>query len=51
MHWNRITRHLRDLNRFYKVVIHTIVYHEKKWFRAQLEKIAQTTGGDFKWFQ
>ena len=51
VHWNRITRHLRDLNRFHKVVIHSIVYSDRKWYRDQLEKIAQATGGDFKWFK
>jgi hypothetical protein len=51
VHWNRVTRHLADLNRFHKVVVHCVVYSERKWFRDQLEKIAQTTGGDFKWFK
>jgi len=46
-----VTRHLRDLNRFHKVTIHTVVYSERKWFRDQLEKIARATGGDFKWFE
>ncbi|MCZ6573694.1 MAG: HEAT repeat domain-containing protein [Planctomycetota bacterium] len=51
VHWNRVTAHLRDLNRFHKVVVHTVVYSERKWFRDQLEKIAQVTGGEFKWFK
>lgn len=51
VHWNRVTRHLADLNRFHKVVVHCVVYSERKWFRDQLERIAQTTGGDFKWFK
>ena len=51
VHHNRVTRHLRDLNRFHKVVIHCVVYSERKWYRDQLEKIAQATGGDFKWFK
>jgi len=51
VHYNRVTRHLRDLNRFHKVVVHTIVYSERKWFRDQLEKIALATGGEFKWFK
>jgi len=51
VHWNRVTRHLRDLNRFHKVVVHTVVYSERKWYRDQLEKIAQATGGRFKWFK
>ena len=50
VHWNRITAHLKDLNRFRKVVIHTIAYSDNKWFRDQLEKIAEATGGEFTWF-
>ena len=50
VHWNRITMHLKDLNRFRKVVIHTIAYSDSKWFRDQLEKIAEATGGEFTWF-
>ncbi|MHC4548593.1 MAG: HEAT repeat domain-containing protein [Planctomycetota bacterium] len=51
VHWNRVVRHLRDLNRFQKVVVHTVVYSERKWFRDQLERIAEATGGQFKWFK
>ncbi len=50
VHWNRITMHLKELNRFRKVVIHTIAYSDSKWFRDQLEKIAEATGGEFTWF-
>ena len=51
VHWNRVTRHLKDLNRFHKVVVHTVVYSGRKWYRDQLQKIVEATGGDFKWFQ
>jgi len=50
VHWNRVTDHLKDLNRFHKVVVHTIAYSERKWYRDQLEKIAQATRGEFRWF-
>ncbi len=49
VHWNRVTAHLKDLNRFHKVVIHTVVYSDSKWYRDQLEKIAEVTGGRFIW--
>ncbi len=51
VHWNRVTRHLRELNRFHKVTIHTVVYSGRKWYRDQLERIAQATQGQFKWFE
>ncbi|HEX6812464.1 MAG TPA: HEAT repeat domain-containing protein [Planctomycetota bacterium] len=51
VHWNRVTRHLADLNRFHKVTVHTIAYTDNKWFRDQLEKIAEVTGGHFEWLQ
>jgi len=51
VHWNRVTSHLADINRFHKVTVHTVVYSERQWFRDQLEKIAEATGGRFKWFQ
>jgi hypothetical protein len=51
VHWNRVTWQLADLNRFHKVVVHTVVYSDNKWFRDQLEKIAEVTGGEFRWFE
>ncbi|MHC4136801.1 MAG: HEAT repeat domain-containing protein [Planctomycetota bacterium] len=51
VHWNRVTRHLIDLNRFHKVVVNTVVYSERQWYRDQLQKIAEATGGRFQWFQ
>ena len=51
VHWNRVTDHLKDMNRFHKVVVHTIAYSDRKWYRDQLEKIAQATRGEFRWFE
>jgi HEAT repeat protein len=51
VHWNRVTEHLKDLNRFHKVVVHTISYSDNQWYRDQLEKIAQATGGEFKFYE
>lgn len=51
VHWNRVTRHLKDLNRFHKVVVHAIAYSDNKWYRDQLEKIANATGGEFQFFE
>jgi len=51
VHWNRITWHLREINRFRKVVVHAIAYSDSKWYRDQLEKIAEATGGEFRWFE
>ena len=28
VHWNRVTDHLRDINRFHKVVVHTVAYSD-----------------------
>ncbi len=50
VHWNRVTTHLADLNRFHRVVIHTIAYGDEEWYRQQLQKIAEATGGEFKFF-
>lgn len=51
VHWNRVTLHLRELNRFHKVVVHTVAYNRSQWFRDQLQKIAEVTGGEFQWYQ
>jgi HEAT repeat protein len=51
VHWNRVTRHLADLNRFHKLTVHSVAYSDNEWFRDQLKKIAETTGGHFQWFQ
>jgi HEAT repeat protein len=51
VHWNRVTRHLADLNRFHKVTVHAIAYTDSEWFRDQLLKIAEVTGGEFQWFK
>jgi hypothetical protein len=47
VHWNRVTEHLAELNRFHKVTVHTVVWSESQWFRDQLRKIAECTGGSF----
>jgi len=51
VHWNRVTAHLRDINRFQMVTVHTIAYSGNDWYREQMEKIALATGGEFKWFE
>jgi hypothetical protein len=42
-----VTLFLRDLNRFHKVVVHGVAYHESQWYRDQIQKIAESTGGQF----
>jgi len=49
VHWNRVTHHLKELNRFHKVVVHTVAYSDSEWYREQLQKIAEATGGEFAW--
>ncbi len=51
VHWSRVTFQLKNLNRFHKVVIHTIAYSDNQWYRDQLEKIADATGGEFQFFE
>ena len=34
VHWNRVTRHLADMNRFHKVVVHTVAYTDNAAVRA-----------------
>ena len=51
VHWNRVTWHLADLNRFRKVTIHTVAYTDSNWYREQLEKIAEVTGGESRSFE
>ena len=51
VHWNRVTWQLRELNRFHMVTVHTIAYSDNDWYRSQLEKIAEATGGEFQWFE
>jgi hypothetical protein len=33
------------------MVVHTIAYSDSEWFRRQLEKIAEATGGEFHYFE
>jgi HEAT repeat protein len=47
VHWNRVVDHLRFLNRHYKVVFNCVSYSDSKWYRDQIEKIAESTGGKF----
>jgi hypothetical protein len=51
VHWNRVTWQLADLNRFRKLTFHAIAYTKEDWYRQQLEKIAEVTGGEFRSFQ
>lgn len=51
VHWNRVTWQLDDLNRFHKVVVHSVAYSDNEWYRDQLEKISEVTGGQFQWFE
>jgi HEAT repeat protein len=48
VHWNRVTRHLKNLNRFHKVVVHSIAFTDNEGYQQQLEKIAEATGGEFR---
>lgn len=47
VHWNRVTEHLRILNRHHKVTIHGVSYTASAWYRSQIENIAKATGGRF----
>jgi hypothetical protein len=47
----RVTWQLDDLNRFHKVVVHSVAYSDNEWYRDQLEKISEVTGGQFEWFE
>jgi hypothetical protein len=47
VHWNRVTEHLIALNRRHRVTVHTVVWSQSKWYRDQLEKLAECTGGRF----
>ena len=51
VHWSRVTRHLKDLNRFHKVTVHTVAYSDNQWHKDQLEKISEATGGEFRSFE
>jgi hypothetical protein len=51
VHWNRVTQHLKERNRFRKLRVHAIAYSDNAGYRAQLERIADATGGEFRWFE
>jgi hypothetical protein len=33
------------------VVVHAVAYSDSQWYREQLQKIAEATGGEFAWFE
>lgn len=47
VHFNRVTEHLAELNRFHKVVVHTVAYTDSKWNQDQLKEISAVSGGKF----
>lgn len=51
VHWNRVTDYLRDMNRFHKVVVHSIAYSDNDWYRQQMEEISKATGGQFHFIE
>lgn len=51
VHWNRVTWHLKEQNRFRKLVVHAVAYSDSEFYRGQLQKIAEATGGEFVWFE
>ena len=48
VHHNRITEHLRELQRFHKVVVHGVAYTDSKWYSDQIEEVCKATGGEFR---
>ena len=50
VHWNRVTWQLREQNRFRKLVVHTVVFSDSDWYREQLVKISEATGGEHRAF-
>lgn len=44
VHHNRVAAHIKDLNRFYQVTIHAVVYDEGGYL-FQIEEISKVTGG------
>ena len=51
VHWNRLTDYLQDINRFRKIVVNSVAYSDNKYYRDQLERIAQVTGGRFQFYE
>jgi hypothetical protein len=31
--------------------VHSVAYSDNQWYRDQLEKISEATGGEFQWFE
>lgn len=48
VHYNRITEHLRELQRFHKVVVHGVAYTDSDWYAKQIEEVCKATGGEFR---
>ena len=48
VHHNRITEHLRELQRFHKVVVHGVAYTDSDWYAKQIEEVCKATGGEFR---
>ena len=48
VHHNRITEHLRELQRFHKVVVHGVAYTDEDWYAKQIEEVCKATGGEFR---
>ncbi|MFT7171731.1 MAG: hypothetical protein ACI80K_004885 [Paracoccaceae bacterium] len=46
VHTEHLNYHLAELIRFHPVVVHSIAYTDKDGHQAQLDRIAETTGGD-----
>lgn len=48
VHHNRVTEHLKELQRFHKVVVHGVAYTDSDWYAEQIEEICKATGGEFR---
>ncbi len=51
VHYNRVVEHLRELQRFHKIVVHGVCYSSSEWYRRQIEEICKATGGRFRAFE
>ena len=51
VHSNRLIPALRDLNRFHKVVVHVVAYSDVKFYRDQMQAIAEATQGEFRYYE
>lgn len=48
VHHNRIAQHLREQQRFHKVVVHGVAFTDSDWYSDQIEEICRATGGEFR---